>query len=121
MSKSIALEVGIQPLMFQKQKSLSLKVILFFLQVFHATERSSGGDNPDDLKLPEYALKDVPFPKEGGIAATIVGVGELPREPPNPMLSQPCLSLLVLIIPRWVLLMVSIVSIMFDFVRIGST
>ena len=27
------------------------------------------GDNPDDLKLPEYALKDVPFPKEGGIAS----------------------------------------------------
>ena len=27
------------------------------------------GDNPDDLKLPEYALKDVPCPKEGGIAS----------------------------------------------------
>ena len=27
------------------------------------------GDNPDDLKLPEYALKDGPFPKEGGIAS----------------------------------------------------
>ena len=27
------------------------------------------GDNPDDLKLPEYALRDVPFPKEGGIAS----------------------------------------------------
>ena len=27
------------------------------------------GDNPDDLKLPEYALKDVPFLKEGGIAS----------------------------------------------------
>eukprot|EP00435_Cladocopium_sp_Y103_P033751 s1762_g8.t1 len=27
------------------------------------------GDDPDKLKLPEYALKDVPFPKEGGVAS----------------------------------------------------
>ena len=27
------------------------------------------GDNPDDVTLPEIALKDVPFPLEGGIAS----------------------------------------------------
>ena len=26
------------------------------------------GDGPDDIKLPEIALKDVPFPPDGGIA-----------------------------------------------------
>ena len=27
------------------------------------------GDDPDDIKLPEIALKDVPFPLDGGIAS----------------------------------------------------
>ena len=46
-----------------------LKVILFFPVGFSRRQALIRGDSPDDLKLPEYALKDVPFPKEGGIAS----------------------------------------------------
>ena len=44
-------------------------MILFFPVGFSRHQALIRGDNPDDLKLPEYALKDVPFPKEGGIAS----------------------------------------------------